>query len=100
MAGSLDRHATHYALLPGLISNATYVQGGRHAGQASAVQNGYLLFRRGEALMAQSFQPHSGEPNRRCVSRCGKVGGRRALDGILGLGKRTLVYASAADAFK
>ncbi len=53
--GSLDG-TPPIRLLPDLISNATYVQAVGTPGQAGAVQNGYLLFRRGEALMAQRFK--------------------------------------------
>jgi len=60
-AGSLDGTPA-IRLLPDL-SNAIYVQAAGAPGQ-----DGYLLFRRGEALMAQRFNPHSAEPERRCVS--------------------------------
>ena len=54
--GSLDG-TPPIRLLPDLISNATYVQTAGAPRQDGASQDGYLLFRRGEALMAQRFNP-------------------------------------------
>ncbi len=95
--GSLDG-TPPIRLLPDVIGNATYVQVGGTPGQAGAVQNGYLLFRRAETLMAQRFNPTqvslTGDP----VPVAEKVGGDLLWTAFSASENGTLVYMSAADA--
>jgi len=95
--GSLDG-TPPIRLLPGLISNAIYVQAASRPGQSGAVQNGYLLFRRGEALMAQRFNPTRGSLTGGESPVAEKVGGDVLWTAFSVSENGTLVYASAADA--
>jgi serine/threonine protein kinase len=95
--GSLDG-APPIRLLPDLISNATYVQAVGAPGQTGTVQDGYLLFRRGEALMAQRFNPTRVSLSGDASPVAEKVGGDVLWTAFSVSENGTLVYASAADA--
>jgi Tol biopolymer transport system component len=95
--GSLDG-TPPIRLLPDLNSNATYVQVAGTSGQAGAVQDGYLLFRRGEALMAQRFNPTRVSLTGGASPVAEKVGGDVLWTAFSVSENGTLVYASAADA--
>ncbi len=90
-AGSLDgTPATR--LLPD-SSNASYVQAAGPPGQ-----DGYLLFRRGEALMAQRFNPTRLSLSGDASPIAEKVGGDELWTAFSVSENGTLVYAPAADA--
>ena len=90
-AGSLDgTPATR--LLPD-SSNASYVPAAGAPGQ-----NGYLLFRRGEALMAQRFNPTRLSLSGDASLIAEKVGGDELWTAFSVSENGTLVYAPAADA--
>ena len=94
--GSLDG-TPPIRLLPDLISNATYVQAAGTAGQA-VVQDGYLLFRRGEALMAQRFNPTRVSLTGDASPVAEKVGGDVLWTAFSVSENGMLVYAPSADA--
>jgi eukaryotic-like serine/threonine-protein kinase len=90
-AGSLDgTPATR--LLPD-SSNASYVQAAGPPGQ-----DGYLLFRRGETLMAQRFNPTRLSLSGDASPIAEKVGGDELWTAFSVSENGTLVYAPAADA--
>src|SRR5207248_2668043 len=88
-AGSLDGTPA-IRLLPEL-SNASYVQAAGAPGQ-----DGYLLFRRGEALMAQRFSPARLSLTGGASPTAEKVGGSVLWAAFSGSENGTLVYAPPA----
>ena len=90
-AGSLDGTPA-IRLLPD-NSNASYVQAAGPPGQ-----DGYLLFRRGEALMAQRFNPTRLNLSGDASPIAEKVGGDVLWTAFSVSENGTLVYAPAADA--
>ena len=90
--GSLDGTPA-IRLLPDAISNASYVQAAGTPGQ-----DGYLLFRRGEALMAQRFNPTRMSLSGDASPVAEKVGGDVLWAAFSVSENGTLVYAPAADA--
>ena len=85
-------------LLPGLISNANYVQAAGTPGQAHEMQNGYLLFRRDEALMAQRFNPTRLSLSGDASLIVEKIGGGVLWAAFSVSENGTLVYAPAGSA--
>jgi len=90
-AGSLDG-TPPIRLLPD-ISNAVYVQAAGAQGQ-----DGYLVFRRGETLMAQGFNPARLSLSKDASPIAEKVGGDRLGTAFSVSENGTLVYAAAAGA--
>jgi hypothetical protein len=87
-AGSLDGTPA-VRVLPDVLSNASYAPAAGAPGQ-----DGYLLFRRGDALMAQRFNPTSLSLSGDASPAAEKVGGTALWTAFSVSDNGTLVYAA------
>ena len=96
-AGSLDGTRA-IRILPDVMSSASYVPAASTPGEAAGKEEGYLLFRRGEALMAQRFSPARLSLSGVAFPIAEKVGGDVLWTSFSVSENGTLVHLPAADA--